>query len=300
MFFGGRSASGSEPALLFTVAAQPSQLFTTARTFLIFPGDDSRKRDHALASDADAVVLDLEDGVAVDAKDSARRKILAFATAPGSPTRLVRVNDPMSDEGQRDLAAVADVTETVHLVVPKARIEAVERASELGRPILALVEDAVGLRDAFNLAAHPGVGALGLGIADLRASLGLIADGSGSELIYPRAHLVVASSAAGIRDPIDGPCLATRDDAAIERETRAARSLGMRGKFCIHPHQVRSVHRALAPTPTEVKQARHILLEWERMREAGRAVGIVDGVLIDLPVVVRAQALVNATEGSDE
>lgn len=271
-----------------------------ARTLLIFPGDDPRKRDHALASDADAVVLDLEDGVAADAKDNARRELSAFATAPGSPARLVRVNDPMSDEGQRDLAAVSDLAETVHVVVPKARIESVERAAELGRPILALVEDAIGLRDAFDLAAHPGVGALGLGVADLRASLGLIADGSGSELIYPRAHLVVASSAAGIRDPIDGPCLATRDDAAVERDTRAARSLGMRGKICIHPHQVKSVHRALAPTPAEVTQARHILLEWDRMREEGRAVGVVDGALIDLPVVVRAQAVVNAMEGSDE
>jgi citrate lyase subunit beta / citryl-CoA lyase len=282
------------------VAGQPHQSFIPARTFLIFPGDDPRKRDHALASEADAVVLDLEDGVAVDAKDTARHELVAFATAPGSPDRLVRVNDPMTDEGQRDLAALSETAETVHVVVPKARIESVERAAELGRPIIALIEDAVGLRDAFELAEHLAVKALGLGIADLTASLGLIADGSGSELIYPRAQLVVASSAAGIRDPVDGPCLATRDDAAIERDTRAARSLGMRGKFCIHPHQVRSVHRALAPTPAEVEKARQILLEWERMREEGRAVGVVDGVLIDLPVAVRAQAVVNATEGSNE
>jgi citrate lyase subunit beta / citryl-CoA lyase len=285
---------------LLIVAAQPSQPFSPARTFLIFPGDDPRKRDHALASEADAVVLDLEDGVAADAKDAARRELVAFTAAPGSPDRLVRVNDPMTDEGQRDLAAVSETAETVQVVVPKARIESVERAAELGRPIIALIEDAVGLRDAFELAEHTAVKALGLGIADLTASLGLIADGSGSELIYPRAQLVVASSAAGIRDPVDGPCLVTRDDAAIERDTRAARSLGMRGKFCIHPHQVRIVHRALAPTPAEVEKARHILLEWERMREEGRAVGVVDGVLIDLPVAVRAQAVVNATEGSNE
>jgi citrate lyase beta subunit len=282
------------------MAAQPRQPFATARTFLIFPGNDPRKRDHALASDADAVVFDLEDGVAAEAKDDARRQLGAFATAPGAPARLVRVNDPMSDEGQRDLAAVSDLTGTVDVVVPKARIESVERAAEVGRPVLALVEDAIGLRDAFDLAAHPGVGALGLGVADLRASLGLVADGSGSELLYPRAHLVVASSAAGIRDPIDGPCLATRDDAAIERDTRAARSLGMRGKICIHPHQVKSVHVALAPTATEVEQAREILREWDRMREERRAVGVVDGVLIDLPIVERARAVVNATGRSGE
>jgi citrate lyase beta subunit len=282
------------------VTAQSLQPIATARSFLIFPGDDSRKRDRALASDADAVVLDLEDGVGGDAKDAARDELTAFAAAPGAPARFVRVNDPLGDDGQRDLTALSDLPESVHVVVPKARIEAVERVAGLGRPILALVEDAIGLRDAFELAAHPAVDALALGSADLRASLALVPDGSGSELIYPRAQLVVASSAAGIRPPVDGPCLATHDDDAVERDTRAARSLGMRGKFCIHPSQVSAVHRAFAPPPAELELARRVLAEWERVRREGRAVGLVDGVLVDLPVVARAQAVVNAMEGSDE
>jgi citrate lyase beta subunit len=282
------------------VTAQPLQPLLTARSFLIFPGDDSRKRDRALASEADAVVLDLEDGVAGNAKDAARSELAAFAAAPGAPARFVRVNDPLSDDGRRDLAALSNLPNSVHVVVPKARVESVELAAGLGRPLLALVEDASGLRDAFELAAHPAVDALALGSADLRASLGLVPDGSGTELIYPRAQLVVASSAAGIRSPIDGPCLATRDDDAVERDTRAARSLGMRGKFCIHPHQVAAVHRALAPSPSELEQARRVLVEWERVLREGRAVGVVDGVLVDLPVVARAQAVVNAMEGSEE
>ena len=270
-----------------------------ARTFLIFPGDDERKRERALSSGADAVILDLEDGVAPSAKDVARERVRAFVEAPGRPARLVRVNDPASELGARDLAAVAALDGEVGVVVPKARPGTVALASGGGRPVVALVEDAVGVRDAHELAAGPGVVALAIGTADLSASLGLVADGSGTELLFVRSQLVVASSAAGLRPPVDGPCLDVRDAAALERETRAARTLGLRGKLCIHPDQVEVVHRALAPTPGEVERARRVLAAWDGIRADGGAVGTVDGTLVDLPVVERARAVVEASERSD-
>jgi len=163
---------------------------------------------------------------------------------------------------------------------------------------VALVEDARGIRDADLLAAHPAVVALALGSADLAASLAISPSPDGVELLYARSRLVVASAAAGLRAPVDGPCLAVRDDAAVERETRAARALGLRGKLCIHPAQLVAVHRALAPTQEELEHARRVVAAWEETEAAGGAIGVVDGRLVDLPVVARARAVIEADEGS--
>jgi len=269
-----------------------------ARSFLIFPGNDERKLARALSSGADAVVLDLEDGVAVGAKDEARALVATFVEAPGSAARLVRVNDPAGEHGARDLGALARLGFSVGIVVPKASPPAIDGAAALGLPVVALVEDAAAVRDADVLAEHPAVTALALGRADLEAALGLVGDGSGDELLYARSRLVVASSAAGIRAPVDGPLLAVGDHAALERETLAARALGFRGKLCIHPGQVPLVHRAFAPTAGEVARARDIVAAWEAIVARGDAVGVVDGALVDLPVAKRAEAVIRASEGS--
>lgn len=265
-----------------------------ARSFLIFPGDDDRKRERALASGADAVILDLEDGVAPAGKTGARARIPVFAEADGGPVRLVRVNDPAGAEGAADLAALAGAA--VAVVVPKASVGSVDRAAEAGLPVVALVEDAAGVRDAHALAEHPAVVALALGSADLGAALGLVPRPDGLELAYVRSRLVVASAAAGIRPPVDGPCLDVRDADALEREAAVARSLGLGGKLCIHPGQVAGVERAFAPTSEEVERARRIVAEWAELERRGDAVGVVDGRLVDLPVVLRARAVVDASE----
>lgn len=269
----------------------------SSRSFLIFPGDDDHKRARALASGADAVVLDLEDGVAPDAKADARTRLQAFAAAPREPVRLVRVNDPSDAIGVADLAAVAGL-EDVAVVVPKDRPATVEVAAGTGRPLVALVEDAAGVRDAYELAAHPAVVALAIGSADLTASLGLVPTGDGTELLLVRSQLVIASAAAGVRPPIDGPCLDVHDPIALEREARLARGLGLRGKLCIHPGQVAGVHVAFAPTHEEVERARRVVAGWEEILAGGGAVGVVDGMLVDLPVVERARAVIDSSEGS--
>ena len=269
-----------------------------ARSFLIFPGNDGRKLARALESGADAVVLDLEDGVAEGAKDEARAMLARFGEVPWPGVRLVRVNDPAGAHGTRDLEAVARMRATAGVVVPKASPLAIERSASLGVPLVALVEDAAAVRDADALAEHPAVAALALGRADLEAALGLVPDGSGTELLYVRSRLVIASSAAGIRPPIDGPCLELGDEGALERETLGARALGLRGKLCVHPRQIPVVHRALAPSPAEVARARDVVAAWEAMVAGGEAVGVVEGALVDRPVAERALAVIRASEGS--
>ncbi len=274
------------------------QALNAARSFLIFPGDDSRKQERALQSDADVLVYDLEDGVAATAKAVARGGAAAFAASASPAARLIRVNDPLSAAGDEDLAVVAAIP-NIGLVVPKASPSALDRAASLGKPLLALIEEAKGVRDVYAIAEHPAVFALAIGVADMSAALGLSAYGDGLHLLFVRSQLVVASAAAGIRAPIDGPCLDVRDHDALERETSAARALGLRGKFCLHPDQVAGVHGALAPTDREYERAQRILETWNEISAAGGAVGAVDGLLVDRPVALRAQAVVKAYERSN-
>lgn len=270
----------------------------SARSLLFFPGDDARKGKGALAGESDAIVFDLEDGVAAARKDAARALLHAWLDAPTRATKLVRVNDPSSEAGRADLETVAALLPAT-VVVPKARLSTVEAAAGIDRPIVALVEDAAGLLESRELASHPVVVALALGSADLRASLGLYDDGTDRDLLFARSTLVVASSAAGIRAPFDGPCLDVRDPDTLRRETLAARNLGLRGKICIHPDQVNVVHRCFAPSANEVDWARGVLTAWEESRSRGTAVGTANGELVDRPVVLRAQGVLEAHKRSE-
>lgn len=267
----------------------------SARSLLFFPGHEARKEESARRRDADAIVFDLEDAVALPQKEVARSRLPEFAAAPTSASKLVRINDPATSEGRADLQAVNRFP-SLHLVVPKARPEKVRLVEH---SVVALVESADGLQDASEIAAEPNVVALALGTADLCADLGLIDDGRGIELLFARSTLVLASRCAGIRPPFDGPCLELRDDARLRRETMAARNLGMRGKICIHPRQVEVVHEALSPSVAEIEWARSVINVWEASHARGDAIGSADGTFVDLPVVMRARAILTGAERSE-
>src|SRR5439155_1589575 len=126
-------------------------------------------------------------------------------------------------------------------------------AEQSRRPAaLAIVESAAGLRDCSATASAPRVSLLALGSHDLSAELCLAQRPDQLELLLPRSQLVLASAAAGIRAPIDTVFLDTRDDAGLEAECRLARTLGLRGKLCIHPAQLDAVHRVFAPSEEEL------------------------------------------------
>ena len=168
----------------------------------------------------------------------------------GAATRslvAVRVNAVGTAHWEADLEAASSL-ELDALVLPKATPEAVDSLGSDGPPVVAIVETALGLRNAYETACLPRVGALVLGAIDLGVELGLEARADGQEVLYARSQLVVDSAAAGIRSPFDLVHVDTRDDAGLEAEARLARSLGFRGKACIHPAQVEIVNRVFSPT----------------------------------------------------
>ncbi len=275
-----------------SVNSMPS--LASARSFLFAPGSDDRKLSKALDAGADAVIADLEDAVLPDEKERARSLVGGTMGGSSESLRLVRVNavgTPWFDDDISSLAAIG----LDGIVLPKATPEAAARTTQLGLPVVAIVETADGLRRAHALASTPGVATLVLGAVDLGLELGLEPRADGHELLHARSTLVVDSAAAGIRPPVDQVWVDTRDLDGLERDCLLARSLGFRGKACIHPAQVAVVNEAFTPSQDEVARAQAVVAAYERAAAAGQGAVALDGEMIDLPVVERARrVLANA------
>jgi citrate lyase beta subunit len=270
----------------------------TARSLLFAPGNDERKLEKALAAGADAVVADLEDAVPAGEKEAARTATrTALAGAVSGSLRAVRVNAFGTGNFQADLEATAGI-DLDALVLPKATPEAAAALGAEGPPVVAIVETAVGLRHAYETASNERVAALVLGAVDLGLELGLEPRADGREILYARSRLVVESAAAGIRSPFDVVHLDIRDDEGLEAEARLARSLGFRGKACIHPAQIEIVNRVFSPTKEEQERALRVIEAYEHALARGRGVVALDGEMIDLPVVERARRVLAETERS--
>jgi citrate lyase subunit beta / citryl-CoA lyase len=181
-------------------------------------------------------------------------------------------------------------------MVPKAEDPAAlgRIAGELppGTPIIALVETAVGVRDAAAVAACPAVSGLAFGSIDL--ALDLDASETDEALLFARSALVIASRAASLPAPIDGVSVETRDTAVIRRDAARARSLGFGGKLCIHPAQVEPVNTAFGPDPGDVEWARRVLAAASQHGDAERAEAAfeLDGQMVDTPALERARRIV--------
>ncbi len=263
----------------------------TARSFLFAPGNDERKLRKALGSGADAVVADLEDAVTPAEKPVARTlSARVLAEAEGDALRLVRVNAAGSEWVADDLEAVGSIG-LDGLVLPKATAAALGAVEGLGLPVVAIVETPAGVRGAFELAAAPAVEALLLGAVDLGLALGLEPREDGLELLFARSSLVVDSAAAGLRGPIDQVWTTLRDDAGLQHDCELARSLGFRGKACIHPEQVPVVNDAFSPSSEELARARDVVRAFEDAAANGQGAVAFGGEMIDLPVVERARQL---------
>jgi citrate lyase beta subunit len=271
---------------------------SSVRSLLFVPGNDEPKLEKALAAGADAVVADLEDAVPAAEKPAAR-SLVARVLAAGETSSVVtvRVNGVGTPFCEDDLRAVSGL-ELDALVLPKATPEAVAALGPDGPPLAAIVETAKGLKRAFETAASPRVAALMLGAVDLGLELGLEWRPDGQEVAFARSQLVLDSAAAGIRAPFDQVYVDTRDHEGLERECRLARSLGFRGKACIHPAQLEIVSRVFSPGEDEVARARRVVDAYERAADEGRGAVALDGEMIDLPVVERARQLVAEAERS--
>ena len=262
-----------------------------ARSYLFVPADRPERIAKALASGADAVIVDLEDAVAPQAKDEARHALAAWLRAAGAgPQIVVRVNGADTAWFSADLATCAAPAVRA-VMLPKAGqpgdVAAVHQALP-GKPIIALIETAEGFDQMREIAHTAGVERLAFGSIDFQLDLGMVGDGDGEELLFFRSRFVLESRLARLAPPIDGITTAIDDAALVARDAQAARRLGFGAKLCIHPRQVEAVNRGFMPTATEIDWARRVL---DTARQAAGAAVAVDGKMVDRPVLMRAEAL---------
>jgi citrate lyase beta subunit len=262
------------------------------RSLLFAPASDEHKLRKALASEADGVVADLEDGTAPEEKEAARGIVETVFSdaAEARSARVLRVNAPGSEWFEDDLE-LADRLELDLLMLPKATPQTVSVLGPDGPPVLAIVESAEGLRLAYETAAAERVFALALGTHDLSAELRTLARPDGLEVLYARSKVVTDSAAAGRRSPFDTVYRDVRDPAGLEEECLLASSLGFGGKLCIHPGQLEVVNRVFAPSEAELAWARRVLGAYEAGLREGRGAVALDGKMVDMPIVRQAERL---------
>lgn len=265
------------------------------RSYLFVPGCRPDRFAKALNSGAHAVILDLEDGVARAEKESARASIAQFLD-PARPV-VVRPNGIDTEWFAQDVALCASPG-VAALMLPKAesaqQVAALARHAPPGLAILPQIESARGIAAALEIARFAGVERLVFGSLDFQADLGI--SGDDQELLVFRSQLVLASRLADVLPPVDGVTTAVDAPEELRLDTTRARRLGFGGKLCIHPRQVPVVNECFRPTPGEVAWAARVM---EAAARSGGGPVLVDGSMIDRPVVVRAERiLAEAGSGS--
>jgi len=268
----------------------------------------------------DGVILDLEDSVHPAEKDAARvlvRNALRCVDFGGAE-RIVRINQgPL---GLEDLEAVVPEAPEM-ILIPKVetaeqvrevadRIQAIRQESGIASSIwlMPILESGLGIENAFAIAsATDTVTALTIGLEDYTADLGVVKTREGDETAWARSRLVNAARAAGVQ-AIDSVYGDVADEEGLLAWGRRARGMGFVGMGCIHPRQIRIIHEAFAPTALELEKARRILAAFEEAQARGLGVVSLGTKMIDRPVVLRAQQLVERAreagligeEGTDE
>lgn len=266
-----------------------------ARSFLFVPGHRPERFAKALASGADAVIIDLEDAVPLDAKDTARTALMDAWKDFDATERarlLVRVNPAGTPWHDADLAAVASLTGLGALMLPKPEnAQQVEQAFRTSSSlVLPLIESAEGVGQMDAIARAAGTLRLGLGHIDLQADLGVRCGPDEAELAPVRLAMVVAARRAGLPTPVDGVTTATQDAEVLAADAHRSRRFGFGAKLCIHPAQVAGVHQALAPTEAECAWARRVLAA---ETAAGGGAFSVDGKMVDPPVLLLARKILH-------
>jgi citrate lyase subunit beta / citryl-CoA lyase len=279
------------------------------RSKLFVPGARPELFAKALAGEADALSFDLEDAVAEERKGEARQAVADFvageAVAHAAKLIIVRTNAPDSPHFAQDLAAVVcpgvtllnlpKVESPAALLAAIAMIEDAERANGLDRPIdlLVNIETPSALAAAARIAgAHPRVAGLQLGLGDLFEPHGV--DRTDPRNVHAAMFaLRMAAAQAGVF-AMDGAFAGLDDDAGYTEEARMARRLGFVGKSCVHPRQVPLANAAFAPSEAEFAAARRIVEAAHAASTQSRGAFVVDGRMVDLPFLKRAEALLAA------
>jgi citrate lyase subunit beta / citryl-CoA lyase len=249
-----------------------------ARTWLLVPGDRPDQFSAPEVCEADALVLDLANNVAPENVSLARHAVARHLSGGGNA--WVRVNGSDTDLCSGDLRAVVAAPGLRGVVLPRTesadQVRAVKAHLRAGVAIVAMLETAAGIENADGIAAARGTLRLAFGSPGLGRELGIA--GGAAALLYARSRLVMASCAAGLPGPIDGPSVDVDDIVGLGEDLRHSVGLGFTGKLCLHPRQLCMTNSAFAPAPSKLAWARRVLAA---TRASPTSVIRVDGEMVD-------------------
>ena len=278
-------------------------------SLLFTPGNHPRKVEKVFDSEADSIILDLEDAVAktekIVTRDTVVKALLKQSKKINAPAGYVRVNALDTEYCLGDLKTVIGPWLT-GIVVPKIESESEihtiewcvsqiehEKGLQSGCiDILPIIETAKGLSSIdliAQAAAKTRISRITFGAADLTADMRMEWSSSEAELDYVRSSIALASVSAGLNHPIDTVHIRLDDLDGFSLITNRSRGMGFFGKLCIHPIQVSLANQLFTPTADEVKKARRIISAFEKAEKKGSAAIQVDGKFVDYPVVEAAK-----------
>jgi citrate lyase subunit beta / citryl-CoA lyase len=287
-----------------TTLPKPSLRDRLRRSRLYLPGNEPKYFINAGLHAPDAVILDLEDSVHHAEKDAARILVRNALRAVdfGAAERMVRINQlPL---GLTDLEDIVPQTPDL-ILIPKVegpqqvaevaeRIDSIRRRCDIARPIwlMPILESALGIENAFAIAiASDDVVALTIGLEDYTADLGVAKTSNGEESLYARMRIVNAAHAAHVQ-AIDSVFGDVGGSDGLLHWGQNSRTLGFEGMGCVHPIQIEIIHRAFAPTTSELDKALRIVAAYNDAQARGLGVVSLGSKMIDAPVVQRAMKLV--------
>ena len=275
------------------------------RSLLIAPGNRPDLLKKFPRCDADAFVIDLEDGTPQAEKVAARRElagVVAYLRAQGLRGLLfVRTNEPASHHTDADIDAALHL-DIDGLVIPKLaapselhRFGAALTAAERGdrRPILLIgsIETMNGVVNVHALATgDPHLCAFCFGAEDFISDIGGRRTPEGLEVLYARSQIVLAAKAAGL-NAIDQVVVEIRDDERFRHDSMVGRNLGYDGKMCLLPRQVELANELFSPTPEEIDRSRRLVEAYEAAVAEGRGVIDFEGRMVDPPLLKRAKSV---------
>ena len=281
------------------------------RSLIFVPGNRANMLERALGFNADIIMVDLEDSVPpaekVAARDLARQWVPTLRQA--GKRVMVRANSLDTGLTRDELTAVISPdlygvsvgkTESVWDLREINRIIAPLEASAGLQPgqikLIPWIESARAVVNVNELAAAlPRSVAIAFGAEDYTNDMGIQRTDDGAEVYHPRATIAIAARAAGVA-ALDSPYVAFRNPAGLRQDAGVARQLGYTGKFAIHPAQIDPINELFSPLPEDVAYARRVMEAWNEAEAAGRGSLNLDGKMVDVPVVKRAQNLLALAE----
>ena len=273
------------------------------------PGSNARALEKARSLPADAVVFDLEDAVAPEAKENARRQVAKILKSGGYKPRevVVRVNDLNTSWGGDDLATLAPLEFDGVLLAKVDSAEQVREAISVldgnggnRHALWVMIETPAGVLRASEIAAaSKRLVCMVMGTSDLSKEMRLPVEQGRLGLITPLSWCVTVARAFGI-DVLDGVQLDLEDEAAYRATCEQGRRLGLDGKTLIHPKQIAVANEIFAPTADEMEKAREIIEAWDRARDEGQGITVVRGRLIETLHVEEAKRTLALAEAIHE